>query len=230
MSDSVVNLSEILDARYYADLIECGGLVASIVHVSNLNGIDLGEVSPQARSGEGMFKTANANSRRGRMSVLLGLGRRSFSLTLEGREFVWASGGTPDLLILISAMDSWRKGASLREIGTEFPFLQYGRISQAHEDGDAVEVQWRILAESERFRENFHLIRLLQSDVRLRELFPSFSHETLRLAVDCCDRCAGEILIERHGGKYLVSASGGEMASLAILANAAQSLIFHNFS
>nr|WSX50096.1 hypothetical protein OG409_14770 [Streptomyces sp. NBC_00974] len=222
-----VNLSEILDVEHYADLVEYGGLAAAITCVSRRNGMDLGRIYPQATSGKGLYKTAHADSSRGRMSVLLGLGRRSFSLKLEGRGFVWASGSTSDLSALTAAMDAWRRGEKLRDLSRDFPFLEYGRISQGHEDGIPVETQWNIVLESERLRPYRDLLLSVRADARLRELFPTFSHDTLRLAVDCYDREAGEIVIQvLPDGSHSVLASADEVSdTLAELAGAAASAV-----
>lgn len=222
-----VNLSEILDVEHYADLVEYGGLVAAIEYVSRRNGIDLGRIYPQATSGAGLYKTANADSSRGKMSVLLGLGRRSFSLKLEGRGFIWAGGSTSDLSTLTMAMDAWRRGEKLRDISRDFPFLEYERISQGHEDGNPVETQWNIVIESARLRPYRNLLLSVRADARLRELFPTFSHDTLRLAMDCYDREAGEIVIQLlPDGSRSVLASADEVSStLAELTSAAASVL-----
>jgi hypothetical protein len=144
------------------------------------------------------------------MRVLLGLGRRWFAVTFDNvdADLVWASGGTDDLREVVAVLGAWRRGDTLRELGNSFPFMKYSRLSEGYERGTPVETQWEIILDDPRGSVRRDLLLRLHADDRLRRMFPSFSHETLRLAKDHSDRSAGEVLIDaRSDGTYAIWSS-----------------------
>ncbi|MFD5737226.1 DUF6193 family natural product biosynthesis protein [Streptomyces sioyaensis] len=146
------------------------------------------------------------------MLISLGADRRWFSISIESDVHPWASGGTDDILSAIRVLDAWRRGITLHELNTLFPFMHYDELAQAYEGGDPVATQWhQILAEGDPFF-SLPLLHKIHSNDRLRTLFPFLSHGTLRLARDHTDRTAGEIRITplRTGEHQVESTTPGE--------------------
>lgn len=194
---------------HYADLVEQGGLWSAIVSIARERRLDLGVATELSEEGTHAWGMADFRSRRGAMRVQLGRGVRRFAITLDSDQgFVWASGSTPDLSEVVKVMDFWREGAKLKELSNRFPFMEFDRLSQGYEDGKPVEAQWDILMGDDTFHEYRELLLALHTHPRLREMFPFFSHWTLRMLKSHCDPQAGEILIRPSaGGSYLIWSS-----------------------
>jgi len=172
----------------YADIIERGGLRATVLVRARGNGIDLGVTGAAVdpASGYEPWNTAEFPSPRGMMRIHLGHGTRRFSFTLDSaHHHVWASGSTEDLGEGVAMMAYWRAGAKLAELAERFPFMRFDRLSQAYEDGNPVETQWDILIGDDTFRTYRPLLLVLRADPELRLVFPYFSMWVLRLATDC---------------------------------------------
>ncbi|MGC4748062.1 DUF6193 family natural product biosynthesis protein [Micromonospora sp. DT201] len=94
-----------------------------------------------------------------------------------------ARGNTDDLHAVAGAMRTWQAGARVREFGSEWPFVTFSPLAEAHERGEAAEYTWR------RYHENArrapHLLRLHSfitvaiREPRLRQLMPFTSHWNL---------------------------------------------------
>ncbi|MFE3579972.1 DUF6193 family natural product biosynthesis protein [Streptomyces vinaceus] len=219
--------------RYYADLVDFGGLQPAISSIARDRHIDLGVATeiPEAQN----WSTARFTSPRGDMRVQLGHGVRRFALTLDsGRGYVWASGSTTDLPQVVEVMSVWRGGVKLRELGGRFPFMEFDRMSQAHEDGNPVETQWEIITGDDDFLRYRELLLALHADPDLRQTFPFFSHWTLRLAKDHNDADADQILLRRRQDDdvYTLWSSSDpeqrrEFRSLDELVRAAAALLAH---
>jgi len=180
--------------------------------------VDVGDLAPVSDYRGAAYKTAKASSGRGDIVIRLGLGRRSFSISLDSSQgvFVWASGETGDLVEVVGLMGAWREGAPLREICARFPFMSYPRLSQGYGDGNPVGTQWEILLDDERRERHRKVLVKLHTNDHLRTLFSSFSHGVLCLARDCFDRDAGEICVdERPDGSYRLWASYDETRRVA---------------
>jgi hypothetical protein len=211
-----INLSDILSADRYPDLIRLGGLAEALRQLSLAHGVDVGEIRSLSESGPSRYKTAKMDSERGPVVVLLGLESRIFSISIDSSSatFVWASGGTNDLREVLGVMDYWRRGVVLRELGERFPFMTYSRLSQGYEDGIPVETQWNILLSAEEYLSHQDLLQAVYSNDDLRGMFPFFSHSLLRLARDCFDRTAGEVKIDRRSdGSYMVESRSNRGSS-----------------
>lgn len=195
--------------RHYADLVERGGLREAIVSIAREHRIDLGTPPDHSESEPQAWSTADFASQRGAMRVHLGHGARRFAITLDsGQGYVWASGSTTDLSETAEVMAFWREGAKLRDLGNRFPFMEFDRLSQAYEDGNPVETQWEIIIGDDNFLGYRKLLLALHADSNLREMFPFFSHWTLRMSKDCYDTQAGEILIQPTASEgYIVWSS-----------------------
>ncbi|MFJ4013415.1 hypothetical protein [Streptomyces sp. NPDC090026] len=197
-SDSAAESSvEDLRLRYYADLVESGGLRSAILAIAGGRQGDLGVPAEEATPSVSPWTTAEFASTRGAMRVNLGYGVRRFAVTLDGHGHVWASGSTSSLSEVVGVLVSWRRGAKLRELVEEFPFMEFDRLSQAYEDGNPVEVQWDIVIGNDAFAVYRELLVTLRASAGLDVLFPYFSHWTLRLSKDHQDVHAEEILIRQ---------------------------------
>lgn len=155
--------------------------------------MDVGDLVPTSVHGGAAYKTAKASSDLGDIVIRLGLGRRSFSISLDSARgtFVWASGGTDDLVEVARLMDAWRGGVQLREMTTRFPFMSYPRLSQGYEDGRPVKTQFS-------------------------SAVPLFLARYSLPGRDCFDRSAGGICVdERPDGSYQLWASYDETRGIA---------------
>ncbi|MEU9744286.1 DUF6193 family natural product biosynthesis protein [Streptomyces niveus] len=184
-----------LRLRYYADLVESGGLGPAIFAVAGGRQGELGGFVEEVPLTASRWSAAEFASPRGAMRVNLGYGVRRFAVTLDGHGHVWASGSTPSLSEVVDVLLSWRQGVKLAELNAVFPFMEFGRLSQAYEDGNPREVQWDILIEDDAFLMYRELLVKLREETGMRELFPYFSHWTLRLSKDQQDVQSEEILI-----------------------------------
>ncbi len=199
-SDYTVNesdLREALDPEFYSDIIECGGLARAIEGAAHEYSVNLGAVRPQSKMRLALYRTASVKSNRGRVRIGIILGNRTFSMAFDSARghFVWASGGTGNLVDVVQALDAWRNGCLLADMNRRFPFIQYPRLSLGYENGTPVETAWEILFEGASDSGRNELLATVYADERLRKLFPYFSHETLRLARNCYDREAGEFSV-----------------------------------
>ncbi|MFB7215582.1 DUF6193 family natural product biosynthesis protein [Streptomyces sp. NPDC056255] len=218
--------------RYYADLVERGGLWAAIVSVAREHRVDIGVTAERPESKAQAWSAADFASPRGAMRVNLGHGARRFAITLDSNwGYVWASGSTADLAEVVEVMAFWRQGAKLKELGKRFPFMEFDSLSQAYEDGNPVETQWDIVIGDDNFLVYRELLLALHADPNLREMFPFFSHWTLRMAKDCYDSRSEEILIKPSADEgYVIWSSSApegkrEFSCLDDLIHAAVSLL-----
>ncbi|MFF4245405.1 DUF6193 family natural product biosynthesis protein [Streptomyces sp. NPDC001822] len=181
----------------YVDLIERVGLRSAIISIANQYRIDLGAQLGAPGSDDRVQSLAKFESIRGRMRVSFASRANRFTVTMDsGRGYVWASGSTADLFEVVGAMGHWRRGAKLEQLSEKFPFMEFDRLSKAYEDGNPVETQWDIVIGGGEFIGYRDLLLALHADPGLRTMFPFFSHWTLRMAKDCYDAQAGEILIK----------------------------------
>jgi hypothetical protein len=203
------DVSAVLDAALYPDVIELGGLPSALRTLAGRRGVDLGDVS--AAPGYGPFDAARLNSDRGGIGVVLSPDERRFTVQMSGGGHPWAYGSTDDLTTVVEVAGAWRAGATLRELGARFPFMQYDRMAQAYEEGDQVAARWDHLLHDPDLDTVRPVLRAAHADARLRELFPSVSHLTLVRLVDSVEAAGGEVRIRRSPrGTYLVDASWDE--------------------
>ncbi|MEW9519253.1 DUF6193 family natural product biosynthesis protein [Streptomyces tubercidicus] len=206
----------VLNADLYPDLVKLGGLASALIHASQENGIELGRVRPGSGSKEAEFVSAASDSDRGSALINLGVDRRWFSISIENDVHSWASGGTDDIVSTVKMLDAWRRGVTLQELNTLFPYMHFDEMAQAYETGDPVATQWnQLLTDGDPFFSQA-LLQKIHSNDRLRTLFPFLSHGTLRLARDHTDRTAGEIWITplRAGGHRVESTTPGEQEKI----------------
>ncbi|MFD0026248.1 DUF6193 family natural product biosynthesis protein [Streptomyces sp. NPDC058382] len=200
-----VDSSGDLRLRHYADLVEQGGLRAAVASIAIEHKADIGATAKEGEPGAQVWSAADFASPRGPMRVNLGRDARRFAITLDGdRGHIWASGSTANLVEVVEVLAFWRQGAKLKELSNRFPFMEFDRLSQAYEDGNPVEVQWGIILGDDNFHLDRELLLALREDPNLCQLFPYFSHWTLRMSKDCSDDQAGEILIQRSLGEGYV--------------------------
>ncbi|TLS45932.1 hypothetical protein FE633_12310 [Streptomyces montanus] len=205
-------ISDFLDSSLYPDLVELGGLTAALTHVARESGIDLGSVGSASSNRMGHLVTARVESDRGPVLIHVGSQVRWFSMSMNGDVRPWAEGGTDDLHAAVKAIDAWRNDATLSELKSRFPFMDYDELAQAMESGDHVATQWRLILRDEDRPVLRELLLEVYAHTRLRTLFPSFSMGTLRLTRDFTDRSAGQVWIAPlKDGRYRVeSTTSGE--------------------
>jgi hypothetical protein len=61
-----------------------------------------------------------------------------------------ARGNTDDLHAVAGAMRAWQSRARVRELGSEWPFVTFSPLAEAHERGEAAEYTWRRYHENAR--------------------------------------------------------------------------------
>lgn len=191
------DLSGMIDAGLYPDLIDMGGVVSAIESIARENGLDMGRVCSQYSSGSGLYTSAEVDSDRGRVSILLGVNQRSFSVEIYGRGFSWVDGATSDLAVLVRSVAAWRGGMPLHEFAEKFPTMRPTRLAWAYDSGDPISAQWDWLRTSEDFSEERFLMNAAYESERLRQLFPYLSHGTLCLTVEHGVRSARVIRMSR---------------------------------
>ncbi|MEU4147907.1 DUF6193 family natural product biosynthesis protein [Streptomyces parvulus] len=201
-SDGDIPASEVsrfINPALYPDLVELGGLGAAIAHAADRNGLDLGQVESASSNPRGHLVTARLHSDRGPILIHLGKERRLFSISIEGEVRPWAEGATGDIDDAVGVVGAWRSGVTLRDLKSRFNFMDYDELAQAHESGDPVETQWKLLLREEDRPILQNLLRTLYADPGLRGFFPYLSMGILCLARDISDRRAGEIRIVPGG-------------------------------
>ncbi|MBT1105684.1 MULTISPECIES: DUF6193 family natural product biosynthesis protein [Streptomyces] len=221
----------VIDENLYPDIASMGGLISAMETVARREGLNLGGVYSQYTSGPGLFITAEVDSNRGRISVSLGGGDRTFFLGIHQPGFTWADGATGDFRVLVEAVAAWRAGMAVDEFVGKFSFVTLGRLARSLEGGDPIAAQWDFLRKSEVFVAERELIDSVYADDRFRRLFPALSHGTLRLSTD---RLGAQGAREIHisplvGGSYRVEDTASSIAKVAAslkkaLAAAAESL------
>ncbi|MFJ3235721.1 DUF6193 family natural product biosynthesis protein [Streptomyces sp. NPDC086787] len=142
-------------------------------------------------------------------------------------DFVWANGSTASLGDIAEVIDAWRSGVLLVPLRERFPFIEFSEMAEGYERGEPVETAWRIVLADDNHISHREMLAALRSNSRLNGMFPFFSHNVLRLAIDPYSRDAGEICIELQGdGRFSVQSSPGgailadvELADLADMAS-----------
>jgi hypothetical protein len=155
---------------------------------------------------------------------------RLFFVTFHERSVHMAKGNTSDLAAVVGAIGVWQAGSRLAELRTQWPFVTYGELAEAHERGDAVPVTWKIYREAVVFYIDNALIEAAYEQPRLRALFPFFSHELLHFS-----RCTRipytrdlPFITPKRDGTYLVIWPDGALLERVDTAHeAAMVLIAH---
>ncbi|MDX3771552.1 MULTISPECIES: DUF6193 family natural product biosynthesis protein [unclassified Streptomyces] len=218
-----VDFADAPDAKFYPELVEHGGLYRALRYIAEVRGLDVGEVRPGSDRGLGLYRTAVMQSNRGIIRISTVLNRRAFSISLDSAagDFVWASGSTGILDDVAEVVGAWRHGILLAPLRERYPFIKFSQMAQGYEQGAPVETAWDILLGNDEYVSHREMLTALHSNPRLRGLFPFFSHETLRLSMDCFNREAGEICIDlQDDGLYSVRSSldGMVLADISMLA------------
>ncbi|MFE6161941.1 DUF6193 family natural product biosynthesis protein [Streptomyces sp. NPDC056486] len=192
----------------YPDLVELGGLQGALTRTSQQNGVDLGVIDGATSASSEDPNSAKLMSDRGTIMIYLGAEERRFYISIAEVQHSWAEGVTDDLLAVVGVANSWRTGATLRELNSRFPFMEYSELAQAYEDGDPVAIQWGTLLHDDAFADYRSLTQEVYADERLRALFPFYSMGMLRLSADHTSRQASEIKISPlSGGGYRVEST-----------------------
>lgn len=200
------------ESGHYPEFARFGGLTASILAAAAEHGIDLGDEPPPPVP-DWSPKVAVFESPARRVRVNLLLEERGFVIWLgSGRGLRASAGGTtPDLVETARVIAAWKRGASLKELSEEFPFMTYSRLSQGYEDGNPEAVMWDLLLGNEEFEGYRNLITALRAEPALAEMFPYISMWTLVLAKDAYEEQPGQLRIRQEAdGSYLLSASKAE--------------------
>lgn len=227
---SMASFAEAPDAKYYPELVAYGGLSQALRRLAEDRGLDLGDVRPASDRGLSVYRTAEAASSRGLIRISTVLNRRAFSISMDSAEgdFVWANGSTTTLGDVAEVIDAWRSGVLLAPLRERFPFIEFSKMAEGYECGEPAETAWGILLADDNRISHREMLAALRSNSRLSGMFPFFSHDVLRLAIDPFKRDAGEICIAPQGnGRFSVqSSSDGEILAdveLADLADTASS-------
>ncbi|MFG2820890.1 DUF6193 family natural product biosynthesis protein [Kitasatospora sp. NPDC048365] len=119
-------------------------------------------------------------------SALLGIAERAFILSFWERGVGMARGTTTSLDAVASAMGAWQSGATLAQLKSACPFVDYSRLAEAHERGDGVEAQWTSYRHTTARFVDHELIEAAYAQPQLRVLFPFHSLNSLNFS-----RCTG---------------------------------------
>ncbi|WP_144127659.1 DUF6193 family natural product biosynthesis protein [Catellatospora sichuanensis] len=213
-------MSNGLNTDLYPDVTEAGDLARAIEKLALLNKIDLGEVTLPYSS----YAPARISAGRGRIGVDLRRDTRLYQIAIAGDSHNWASGETDQLLEVVKVAEAWRRGATLRELNAQFPFMTYTPMAQAYEDGTHVPFQWDRLLNDPDLDRIRPLMRAARAHPQLRELFPTVSHLTLlRLERDPADQSAGQIhIVLTRNGDYRVDYNGEDEQNFPTIDSAIQ--------
>jgi hypothetical protein len=145
----------------------------------NQAGYDL-TAQPERAPGE-QYSGAWVTDDKRHVSTHLAIGERWFLMEFWERGVRMAHGKTTDLLAAAGSTGLWQSGATLRDLQATWPFVKYGDLAEAYEQGNPVEVKWMGLRQntSENDRD---LIEAVYAQPRLRTLFPFTSHRALLLS------------------------------------------------
>ncbi|MBS2539915.1 hypothetical protein KGQ20_44955 [Catenulispora sp. NF23] len=200
------------DARFYPDLVESGSLSQALRVVADAEDLDVGNLRPGSSPELSVYRTAETDSDHGLIRVSTVLNRRAFSISIDSAKgnFVWADGSTTDLADVTRVIHAWCSGVVLAVLNARFPFMEFSRQAEGFERGNPSETAWDILLEDTYYAPQRGVLSLLCANPALSKLFPFYSHDVLRLAMDPFDRGAGEIKIERRNdGRFDVTRSPG---------------------
>ncbi|MGV9342684.1 DUF6193 family natural product biosynthesis protein [Streptomyces sp. NPDC003688] len=169
----------------YPELAAAGGLVAALEQEAARLGLDL-TVLPHGSESHTSACIPSAVPERDPLGVHV-IGSESRLIRVEGgsQGISLVSGWASDLSDVVRAGAAWSRGASLREIRAEAPFLSYDERAEAHERGPAAVVahQWRELrqlaAKEPDFTAFAALVEAAHAEPRLRQLYVFSSHWTL---------------------------------------------------
>ncbi|MFF3226012.1 DUF6193 family natural product biosynthesis protein [Nocardia suismassiliense] len=107
---------------------------------------------------------------------------RWFTMEFWERGVMMAHGKTAELAASAAAINLWQTGSRLRELRAAFPFVRFGELAEAYEQGDPVETHWKSYRRTQVPYIDHDLIEAAYAQPRLRVLFPYTSHETLHLS------------------------------------------------
>ncbi|WP_146068029.1 DUF6193 family natural product biosynthesis protein [Streptomyces sp. Ru72] len=120
------------------------------------------------------------------MSVLAGAGRRAFVLDFARRGKGVAQGTTPDLAAVRGVAEAWLGGMPLRELKSQWPFVEYTEVQEVYASGNAadlIEAYWRTLLRE--VSPGLHsIVTEAHEQPRLRAMFPMESHNRFRVVSD----------------------------------------------
>lgn len=170
------------DSQHYPDVAPFGSLHAALQDAANTAGYQL-RVDPHRTIGWHCTGAWAEQAPRD-ANVVMGSRSRIFTIQFSLRQTILAAGSTDDLHAVVGSLHLWLGGATLRELGANWPFVRFGELSEARERGDAAEIaalKWRQMQSSTaRHLADLHaFIDAAIEEPRLRALFPTTSHSTL---------------------------------------------------
>ncbi|MGW4194672.1 DUF6193 family natural product biosynthesis protein [Streptomyces sp. NPDC005004] len=162
-----------------------GGLVAALEQEAVRLGLDL-TVLPHGGAPRTSALIPSAVPERDPLGVHI-MGSQNGLIHVAGgsQGISLVSGWAADLSDVVRAGAAWNRGASLREIRAEAPFLSYDEHAEAHERGPAALVahQWREMRRKAAGAPDFTafaaLVEAAHAEPRLRQLYVFSSHWTL---------------------------------------------------
>ncbi|WP_018548548.1 DUF6193 family natural product biosynthesis protein [Streptomyces sp. LaPpAH-108] len=166
------------------ELAAPGGLVAALEQEAARLGLDL-TVLPHSHEPRTSARIPSVVPERDPLGVHIVSGSRQFRVGGGSQGIGMVSGWATDLSDVVRAGAAWRRGASLREMKAEAPFLEYDGLAEAHERGPAAVVahQWRemrrLAAKAPDFTAFAALVEAAHAEPRLRQLYVFSSHWTL---------------------------------------------------
>ncbi|HUR05295.1 MAG TPA: DUF6193 family natural product biosynthesis protein [Nonomuraea sp.] len=211
-----------VNQELYPDLEAMGGLTTAImVTLSKKMPLEV----PVYPGGEGVT-AAKIHSDRGVISVLLGVEKRLFYISISAETHPWTSGSTESIDSAIDVISEWLNGLTLSDLAARFPFMSHDPLAEAYEKGDPIEAQWELLLNDGTYASLRPLLLAVCANSSLRARFPYVSHGRLRLARDPLSRSLDEIwATPLSGGAYRVEtpqcpSSAAEYKTISDVVNA----------
>ena len=163
------------DPMMYPELADGGSLAAAL-------GVADAGAGPKFTDVDDPTGRARAVAKRGDRTVAVGVAvrEREFLLTFTDARTAWARAATPDPAGVTEAAEDWLSGLHPRELGARWPFVEPDELRIAYEEGNEVEVAWR-LVRREASEEWSAAIEAAYARPELAAMFPIFSHGMFRM-------------------------------------------------
>ncbi|MDX3451275.1 DUF6193 family natural product biosynthesis protein [Streptomyces sp. ME02-8801-2C] len=161
-----------------------GNWVAALRDAAADMHVDLGTVSgPESPTDSRRLIVASVDASRGSVVVTLGEQERVFGIRIWWTGVGEAAfGRTAELQTVVNVAHAWQAGASVRELGDRWPFLEIHGLTLAHERGEAVAFKWQIVRNTPDRLIDHDIVEAAYANPLLRSLFPLISHGSLQFS------------------------------------------------
>nr|CTQ89095.1 hypothetical protein [Kibdelosporangium sp. MJ126-NF4] len=198
----------------YPDIAEATSLQIALQREFNHLGHQL--TALPARDAPGWrFVGARVEDAHRHTSVVMGILERVFTMEFWAARVHMASGNTADLRAVAGAIRIWQSGSPVRTLNSEWPFVHFSPLAEAHERGEAAEFTWQQYLDNPKnapqlLRLNSFIATAIR-EPRLRALFPFTSMDTLGFSQTPGYPHSGGCpwVTPLDDGRYLITTSDG---------------------